>query len=96
MPAVARQGDAGAAHCSGYVIAQGSQDVFVDGKPVARMGDSSTVHLKPSGNKCVPHVGQIIANASTVFVNGKPIAAVGDRLSDCTQIVQGSTSVFIG
>ena len=96
MPAVARQGDAGAVHCSGYTIAAGSPDVFVDGRPVARDGDSSTVHQKPSGKKCVPHVSKIIARSSSVFVNGKPIATVGDRLSECTQIIQGSESVSIG
>ena len=96
MPAAARKGDAGAVHCSSYTIATGSDDVFIDGKPVARNGDFSTVHQKPSGSKCVPHVSQIIATNSTVFVNGRPIAVVGDRLSDCTQIVEGSTSVVIG
>jgi uncharacterized Zn-binding protein involved in type VI secretion len=96
MPAVARVGDAGAVHCSSYTIATGSSDVFIDGRAVARNGDSSTVHQKPSGNKCVPHVSQIIASSSTVFVNGIPVAVVGDRLSDCTQIIEGSESVFIG
>ena len=82
MPAVARQGDAGAVHCSGYTIATGSPDVFIDGRAVARNGDSSAV--------------QIIASGSTVFVNGLPVAVVGDRLGDCTQIIEGSQSVFIG
>lgn len=96
MPAVARVGDAGAVHCSSYTIATGSSDVFIDGRAVARNGDSSAVHQKPSGNKCVPHVSQIIASGSTVLVNGQPVAVVGDRLGDCTQIIQGSDSVFIG
>ena len=96
MPAVARQGDAGAVHCSGYTIAAGSPDVFVDGRPVARDGDSSTVHQKPSGNKCVPHVSKIIARSSSVFVNGKPIARVGDPLGGCTSVSQGSGTVFAG
>ena len=96
MPAVARQGDAGAVHCSGYTIASGSSDVFVDGRPVARNGDPSTVHQKPSGNKCVPHVSKIIATSTSVFINGQPVAVVGDRMSECTQIIQGSETVFIG
>jgi uncharacterized Zn-binding protein involved in type VI secretion len=96
MPAVARQGDAGAVHCSGYTIAAGSPDVFVDGRAVARNGDPSTVHQKPSGNKCVPHVSKIIATSTSVFVNGQPVAVVGDRMSECTQIVQGSETVIIG
>jgi uncharacterized Zn-binding protein involved in type VI secretion len=41
-------------------------------------------------------VSQIITTGSSVFVNGKPVAVVGDRLSECTQIIQGSESVFIG
>jgi hypothetical protein len=96
MPAVARQGDAGAVHCSGYTIATGSADVFIDNRPVARDGDTSTVHQKPAGNKCVPHVSKIIATSATVFVNNRPVAAVGDKLSECTQIIQGSETVFIG
>jgi RNA polymerase sigma factor (sigma-70 family) len=71
-------------------------DVFFDGKPVARDGDVSTTHQKPSGNKCVPHVSKIIARNSTVFINGRPIATVGDRMSDCTQIIQGSETVVVG
>lgn len=96
MAAAARKGDAGAVHCTSYTIATGSENVFIDGKPAARNGDSSTIHQKPLGNKCVPHVSTIIASNSTVFVNGRPIAVVGDRLSECTQIIEGSSSVFIG
>jgi uncharacterized Zn-binding protein involved in type VI secretion len=96
MAAVARKGDAGAAHCSGYTIATGSEDVFIDNRPVARDGDTSTVHQKPAGKKCVPHVSKIIATSATVFVNNRPVAAVGDKLSECTQIIQGSETVFIG
>jgi len=96
MPAVARKGDAGAVHCTGYTIASGSEDVFIDGRPVARNGDTSTVHLKPGGKKCVPHTSTIIATSTSVFINGRPVAVVGDRLSECTQIIQGSETVFIG
>lgn len=96
MAAAARQGDSGAPHCSAYTIATGSDNVFIDGKPVARNGDSSTIHQKPGGKSCVPHTATIIASSTSVFVNGKPIAQVGDRLNGCTQIVQGSQSVFIG
>jgi len=96
MAAVARQGDAGAVHCSGYTIATGSDNVFINNRPVARDGDTSTVHQKPSGKKCVPHIGKIIATSTTVFVNGRPIAIVGDKLSECTQIIQGSETVSAG
>lgn len=94
MPAVARQGDAGIIHCTPYRIAQGSADVFVNGLPAARVGDSSTLHKKPGGRKCVPHISTIISGSSSVFVNGRPVARVGDPLGDCTTIAQGSPSVF--
>ena len=45
MPAVTRVGDADVAHCSGMSRAQGSGNVFVNGRPVSRQGDQNTVHL---------------------------------------------------
>jgi uncharacterized Zn-binding protein involved in type VI secretion len=93
MPAAARKGDRGVPHCSGYTIANGSGDVFINNQPAARVGDSSTVHLKP-GKPCRPHTAPIAQGSSTVFVNGKPLARVGDSLSGCTAIAQGSSDVF--
>jgi uncharacterized Zn-binding protein involved in type VI secretion len=93
MPAAARKGDQGVPHCSGYTIANGSGDVFINNRPAARVGDSSTGHLKP-GNPCTGHVAQISQGSSTVFVNGKPLARVGDGLAGCTSVGQGSGDVF--
>jgi uncharacterized Zn-binding protein involved in type VI secretion len=95
MPAVARQGDSGVAHCSGYTIAGGSPDVFINGRPAARVGDSSTVHLRP-GSPCVPHTASISQGSGTVNVNGRPLARVGDALAGCTTIAQGSPTVSAG
>jgi len=95
MPAAARKGDAGVVHCSGYVIAEGSPDVFVNGKPVARKGDQSTSHLRP-GSPCPSHVAPIEGSSSTVFVNGRGLARVGDGLTACTSIAQGSPDVVVG
>ena len=47
MPAVTRVGDADVAHCSGMSRAQGSGNVFANGRPISRQGDKNTVHLKP-------------------------------------------------
>lgn len=93
MPAAARQGDAGITHCSGYNIASGSSDVFINGRPAARVGDASTTHLRP-GAVCTPHVSNIISGSPNVFVNGRPLARIGDPLAACTQIAQGSDNVF--
>ena len=51
MPAVTRVGDADAAHCSGMSRAQGSPNVFCNGRPISRQGDKNTTHLKP-GSPC--------------------------------------------
>jgi uncharacterized Zn-binding protein involved in type VI secretion len=95
MPAVSRKGDAGVPHCSGYVIAEGSPDVYLDGRPVARVGDRATSHLKP-GSPCKSHTPPIVRGSSTVFVNGRQIARIGDPLAACTTIAEGSPNMFAG
>lgn len=95
MPAAARKGDAGVVHCSGYVIAQGSPDVFVNGIPIARKGDTVTTHLLPGG-PCPSHAPPIQGCSSTVFANGICVARVGDAVASCTSIAQGSPDVFVG
>lgn len=94
MISVARLGDPGLVHCSSYVIASGSPNVFADTQPVARVGDVSSVHQRPAGDKCAPHVAAIVTGSSSVFVNGIPVARVGDALGECTVIIGGSPTVF--
>lgn len=95
MPAVARKDDAGVPHCSGYTIATGSDNVFVNFKPAARVDDVSTSHQLP-GSPCPSHVSAIAKGSSTVFVNGRALARVNDPLRACTQIQQGSPNVNAG
>jgi uncharacterized Zn-binding protein involved in type VI secretion len=95
MPGAARKGDAGLVHCSGYTIAEGSPDVRVNGRPVARKGDQSTTHLLP-GSPCPSHTAPIEGSSSTVFANGRGVARVGDGLTGCTAIAEGSGDVIIG
>ena len=96
MRPVARLGDAGVPHCTPYAIAQGSLNVFINGRPAARIGDFSTLHKTPGGKTCVPHVSVISTGSASVFVNGRPVARVGDLLAGCTAIAQGSVNVFAG
>ena len=91
----ARLGDLGVPHCSGYVIATGSPNVFVNGRPVAARGDVSSPHLRP-GKPCPGHVAPIATGSGTVFVNGRPVARIGDPLAGCTLVATGSTDVFTG
>ena len=95
MRPVARLGDQGVPHCSGFTIAQGSPTVFVNLRPAAGLGDLSTPHLRP-GNPCPPHVAVISSGSATVFVDGKPLARVGDTLAGCTAVATGSATVFSG
>jgi len=98
MPAVARQGDSfSTGHgCTGESTLTGpSNDVFVDGIGVERMGDPCVEHTIKSGRRCSPHVVNISSGSATVFVNGKPIARVGDSI-DAGTITGGSSTVFSG
>lgn len=93
MPAVARIGDANAAHCSGMVQAAGSGNVFCNGIPVSRVGDSNTGHLLP-GSPCPGHATPIGSGSGSVYINGIPCGRVGDPT--CTSVAAGSSNVFAG
>ena len=93
MAAVTRVGDADSPHCSGMSRAQGSGNVFANGRPISRQGDKNTTHLKP-GNPCPPHSASISSGSSTVFVNGKGCGRVNDPT--CTSVSSGSSNVFAG
>ena len=86
MPAAARKGDQGIPHCSGYTIAAGSGDVYINGIAAARQGDNSTAHQLPGSPSCPVHTASISRGSESVFVNGKPLARVGDTLSGLSLI----------
>ncbi len=93
MPAVTRQGDSGKRHdsCPTTAATGGSGDVFVNGKPVMRQGDTYAPH------GCVAHAVHGRAQASgsgTVFANGKPIARIGDGINCGGAATSGSGDVF--
>ena len=96
MPAATRIGDADVAHCSGMVRAQGSPNVFVNGRAWSRQGDVNTVHLKPPGDPCRPHAAPIAVGSTTVKVNGMGAGRIGDAISGCTFVAAGSPNVFVG
>lgn len=96
MPAAARKSDPGVTHCSGFVIAEGSSDVYTNNQPAARVGHASTAHNQPGGRRCASHVSTIARGSSTVFINGFAAARVNDPFSGCTSVAQGSPDVVIG
>ena len=67
MPAAARKGDSGVVHCSGFNIASGSGDVFINGQSAARKGDTSSAHKRP-GSPCPTHTSSIAGGSSSVFI----------------------------
>ncbi|PJG59920.1 type VI secretion system PAAR protein [Aeromonas cavernicola] len=73
-------------------IIAGSQDIFIDHKPAARVGDPLAPHAKPGSP---PHDRVITTGSKTVFFNGKPAALTGSEVG-CGGVIIGSSSVMIG
>jgi len=85
-------------------VGSGSSDVFVNGVPMARIGDFTTGHTSP-GHGFYPGV-PIIGGAGSVFANNLPVAAKGDKHAvhcdpphpspDCHDgtLIEGSPDVF--
>lgn len=87
MPLVARASDSHACPQKGHsvnTISSGSDDVFINGLPVARVGDSTSCGAT------------IVTGSSTVFINGKPAALFGSATSHGGVIISGSGNVLIG
>jgi uncharacterized Zn-binding protein involved in type VI secretion len=66
-------------------ILTGSHNVFINGQPVALVGD-----------ECESGATYISTGCKNVFVNGRPVARVTDLTCHKTVIVTGSPNVFIG
>ena len=94
MPAVTRLGDS----CTGHgafpprTSTSGSANVFVNGIPAHRQGDSWSAHCDP--NSC--HASELKSGSSTVYVNGKALGRVGDPVACGSVVAAGSGNVFAG
>lgn len=64
------------------VVTGGAANVTIDGKPAARVGDTTSD-------------GRIVEGAQGVFINGKPAAVVGGRTDCGGKTTSGSGGVFI-
>lgn len=99
MSKAARVGDKVSGHdCfPETTIISGSPDVFINGKPAARAGDSADTHACPcNGKPHGEHPRTIAEGAPTVFINSLPAARVGNS-ADCGGVIlTGSDHVFIG
>ena len=95
MPQATRQGDKNTGHdsCPPTELSEGSDTVFINGKPAGRMGDAYVIH---SCKTHAPHIGVIAAGSGTVFINGKPAGRVDDPVSCGGNVAEGSDDVFVG
>jgi uncharacterized Zn-binding protein involved in type VI secretion len=85
MPGITR--NAGQDVAGGAII-QGSSNVFVNGKPVARVGDRIAGHGRG------PHSSPVMAQGSSnVFTNGIATCRAGD-VATCGHTASGSANVF--
>ncbi|EGQ8022446.1 PAAR domain-containing protein [Vibrio vulnificus] len=73
-------------HVGGPIV-NGSPNVFIEGLPAAREGDSIV---------CVGPADSISGGSSSVFINGKPAARLGDSSSHGGVIISGAGTVLIG
>jgi uncharacterized Zn-binding protein involved in type VI secretion len=90
MPPVSRQGDTCNHPCwSSHVIQMGSNNVFTNNIPTARLQDPVTTHC------CVTcHSGTFCKGSNKVFVNGKPCIRIGDSVDCGSMSAMGSSNVF--
>lgn len=96
MPAVSRKGDL----CTGHGCwpprpsIEGSNNVFINGKPAHRQHDKWDAHTCPS----IPEThDSVLADGShTVFVNRRPLARITDPVACGSFVATGSSNVFAG
>jgi uncharacterized Zn-binding protein involved in type VI secretion len=105
MPAAARAGDSTTGICDiglpccphgrSGTNAAGSPDVFINGQPAHRLGDTGPTNC--------PHGGtfESVQGSATVFVNGLPLTRIGDTTvcGACGKNgshASGSPNVFVG
>jgi uncharacterized Zn-binding protein involved in type VI secretion len=98
MPPAHRQGDIGSGHGCHFpesAATGGSPNVFVNGKPLMRVGDSYAAH---GCSTCPepPHGRALAIGSATVFVNGMQAGRIGDGIDCGGSASSGSPNVFIG
>jgi uncharacterized Zn-binding protein involved in type VI secretion len=97
MPPAHRKGDIGSGHGCHFPptpATGGIPDVFVNGKPLMRVGDAFAAHACPKHGG--GHDRALAEGSATVFINSMPAGRIGDAIDCGGQAQTGSSSVFIG
>ena len=98
MPPAHRKGDIGSGHACHFPptpATGGSPNVFVNGRPLMRVGDAYVPHPCVAGH-APPHGRALAEGSATVFVNGQPAGRTGDAIDCGGAASSGSGNVFIG
>lgn len=93
MPGIVRLGDLCSGH-DGYPPRpndEASEDVFVNGLGVHRLGDHWPSHCN---DDC--HDGVASSSSLTVFANSKGVCRIGDSISCGSTMAEGSEDTFAG
>lgn len=93
-----RRTDIGSGHSCHFpptLATGGSPNVFVNNKPLMRVGDAYVPHGCPVCPEPT-HGRKLAAGSSSVFINGKPAGRIGDAIDCGGQAQTGSPNVFIG
>lgn len=90
MPSAARKGDICTGHdnCNPRPNVEGSDNVFINGRPAHREGDKWDKHCD--------HFSELESGSSSVYINGKPAGRVGDPVKCGSSVATGSDDVIIG
>jgi uncharacterized Zn-binding protein involved in type VI secretion len=86
MPGVSRNNQ----DIAGGIAIEGSENVFVNGKGVVRIGDKVASHGLLSHRPTPP----MVQGSKNVFVNGIGVVRAGDK-ARCNHIITGSSNVFV-
>lgn len=80
------------------VLAKGSNDVYINGRPAMRAGDdiASSCNGLPLSHPFWPFPVVIAEGSATVYINGKPAARLGSKMVCGAHIKSGSPDTFIG
>jgi uncharacterized Zn-binding protein involved in type VI secretion len=98
MPAAHRKGDIGSGHACHFPPTPaigGSPDVFVNKRPLMRVGDSYIPHPCAVGH-APPHPRNLAKGSASVFVNGIPAGRKGDAINCGGEAQTASSNVYIG
>lgn len=98
MAGAIRQGDYTTGHgpWGSQTVVVGSPNVFVNGRPASRVGDTVSTHCAVIGLSTICHSGSTISSGShNVFVNGRPKARNGDGVSCGGSVMGGSGNVIV-